>query len=111
VVFADTAKTHDSQHFEALIKDELCGVDRFGNFCGGEVFADSAYASKRHTALLDAHYIHDGTIKRRVRGQAELPWWQQKINQSHAKIRAIVEHPLAWIKHHMGHRRVRYRGL
>lgn len=112
-VIADTARTHDSQHFEALIEDELKGTDRLGNPSGGggEVFADSAYASKAHTALLESHGIHDGTIKRRVRGQKDLPWWQQKINQSHAKARAVVEHPFAWIKHHMGHRRVRYRGL
>ena len=103
-VITGTAKTHDSQHFVELIEDELDGTG------GGAVFADSAYARKKHTALLDEHGVHDGTIKRRVRGQHELPWWQQHINAFNAKIRAVVEHPFAWIKR-MGHRRVRYRGL
>lgn len=103
-VITDTAKVHDSNHFEALIEDELDGTG------AGAAYADSAYASQKHTALLDAHGVHDGTIKRRVRGQAALPWWQQHINRFNAKVRAAVEHPFAWIKQ-MGHRRVRYRGL
>jgi IS5 family transposase len=103
-VIADTAKVHDSNHFEALIGDELDGSG------AGAAYADSAYASKKHTALMERHQVHDGTIKRRTRGQAELPWYQQHINRLNAKVRAVVEHPFAWIKQ-MGHRRVRYRGL
>ncbi len=73
-LIADTAKVHDSRHFEALIQDEMRGVDSWGNPSGGEVFADSAYPSQKHAALLAARGVHDGTIKRRVRGQKELPW-------------------------------------
>ena len=115
-VEADTAKVHDSRHFASLIEDELRGTDprgqpSRGSGGGGAVLADAAYASAAATALLDARGVHDGTIKRRVRGQDALPWWQQQINRANAKVRAIVEHPIAWIKQQMGHRRVRYRGL
>lgn len=108
-VITDTAKVHDSNHFEELIEYELNGVDARGRTSGGAAYADSAYASAKHTAPMDAHGVHDGTIKRRMRSQAALPWYQQHINAFNAKIRAVVEHPFAWIKQ-MGHRRVRYWG-
>ena len=51
-----------------------------------------------------------GVVKRRVRGQAELPRWQQALNRAWSAIRAVVEHPFAWMRN-MGYRKVRYRGL
>ncbi|MEW6198510.1 MAG: transposase [Planctomycetota bacterium] len=51
-----------------------------------------------------------GVVKRRVRGEAERPVWQRLLNRAWATIRAIVEHPFAWMRNR-GYRKVRYRGL
>lgn len=94
----DTAKVHDSQHFDALTKDERHAV-----------WADSAYMSKKRKRDLDKRGVYCGIIARRVRGQKDLPRHQQLLNTLHAMTRAMVEHPFAWIKQ-MGWRRTRYRG-
>ncbi len=96
----DTAKVHDSQHFDALIADEPKG---------GAVYADSAYMSADRAEQLKHRGVFCGIIRRRVRGQDDLPTYQTLINQILSKSRAIVEHPFAWIKQ-MGLRRARYRG-
>jgi len=96
----DTAKVHDSRHFEALTADEPGG---------GSVWADSAYMDADRKARLTQRGIYCGIVKRRVRGQAELPRYQRLINRFIASVRAVVEHPFAWLKQ-MGHGRVRYRG-
>lgn len=96
----DTAKVHDSRHFDELVADEPDG---------GSVWADSAYMDADRKARLNKRGIYCGIVKRRVRGQAELPRYQQLINRLIASVRAVVEHPFAWLKA-MGHGRVRYRG-
>ena len=96
----DTAKVHDSRHFEALAADEPDG---------GSVWADSAYMDADRKARLSKRGIYCGIVKRRVRGQGQLPRHQQLINRLIASVRAVVEHPFAWLKQ-MGHGRVRYRG-
>ena len=95
----DTAKVHDSKHMDQLIEGE-----------SKEVYADSAYMDKDRKARLEAKGVFCGIIERRVRGQDELTPEQVKHNRLCASVRAIVEHPFAWMKN-MGYRFVRYRGL
>lgn len=97
----DTAKVHDSKHFEELTAKERSG---------GAVYADSAYHSRALREPLHRRGVLTGIIVKRVRGQRSLPAVQKRMNRCLASIRAVVEHPFAWIKN-MGHRRVRYRGL
>ena len=95
----DTARTHDSVHIDDLIENET-----------GSVFADSAYMDKERKARLEKKGIFCGIIYRRVRGQKELTPEQKRHNRLVAGIRAVVEHPFAWMKN-TGYRTVRYRGL
>ncbi len=93
-----TAKVHDSQCIDELIAHETDAV-----------YADSAYMDKKRDARLQSRGVYSGILRRLVRGQAELSPTYKLINHYLSGIRAIVEHPFAWIKS-MGHRRVRYRG-
>ena len=95
----DTASRHDSQHIDALTKDEKTLV-----------VADSAYMSEERAARLHGKGVCFGVVKRRVRGQSELSPCQQLLNRAWSSIRAVVEHPFAWMRN-MGYRRTRYRGL
>jgi IS5 family transposase len=95
----DTAKVHDSQHIDDLTAKEQHGI-----------FADSAYMSVERKKHLESRGIFCGIIQRRVRGQKELTPEQKRHNRLVAGIRAVVEHPFAWIKN-TGYRRARYRGL
>lgn len=95
----DTAKVHDSKHIDQLIEDE-----------DQAVYADSAYMDHKRKARLESEGVFCGIIERRVRGQTELTAEQIKHNRLCAAVRAIVEHPFAWMKN-MGHRLTRYRGL
>lgn len=95
----DTARHHDSQYIDDLTKDEKMLV-----------VADSAYMSEEREKRLQSQGVCFGVVKRRVRGQSELPWVQQALNRAWSSVRAFVEHPFAWMRN-MGHRRVRYRGL
>lgn len=95
----DTARVHDSQHMDDLIADER-----------DSVFADSAYMDKKRKASFQEQGIFYGIIQRKVRGQKELTREQKWHNRLVAGIRAVVEHPFAWMKN-AGYRRVRYRGL
>jgi len=95
----DTAKHHDSQYIDDLTKCEK-----------GLVVADSAYMSEEREQRLQKRGVCFGVVKRRVRGQEELPHFQQVLNRAWSTVRAIVEHPFAWMRN-MGYRRTRYRGL
>ena len=95
----DTAKVHDSQHINDLTVDE--------KNC---VFADSAYMSSERKKDLEDKGVFCGIIYKRVRGQKELTPEQKRHNRLVAGIRAVVEHPFAWMKN-TGYRRARYRGL
>ena len=95
----DTAKIHDSQHIDDLTADEQHSV-----------FADSAYMSSDRKKDLESRGVFCGIIQRRVRGQKELTTEQKWHNRLVAGIRAVVEHPFAWMKN-TGYRRARYRGL
>jgi IS5 family transposase len=95
----DTARVHDSQHIDDLTVDEQHSV-----------WADSAYMSSQRKKKLKDKGIFCGIIQRRVRGQKELTPEQKRHNRLVAGIRAVVEHPFAWMKN-TGYRRARYRGL
>ena len=95
-----TAREHDGKRFEALTAHEARAV-----------FADALYDSAERRACLRQRGVIDGIIHQRRRGQAALPEWKAWRNALFAPIRAVVEHPFASIKHRMGMRRVRYRGL
>ena len=94
-----TAKVHDSRCIDELIRKEK-----------KLVVADSAYMDQDREERLFRRGVCFGVVKRRVRGQAELPDWQQTLNRAWATLRAAVEHPFAWMRN-MGYRKVRYRGL
>jgi len=94
-----TAKVHDSRCLDQLIRTEK-----------RLVVADSAYMDQQREERLRRRGVCFGVVKRRVRGQAELPRWQQLWNRAWSSLRAVVEHPFAWMRN-MGYRRVRYRGL
>lgn len=94
-----TAKVHDSRHIDDMIKKEKWAV-----------FADSAYMDQAREKRLTRRKVYCGIIKRRVRGQPALPYGQQLINRLCSTVRAVVEHPFAWMRK-MGYGKVRYRGL
>lgn len=94
-----TAKEPDSKYFDELTKDEETAV-----------YGDSAYRSKEREEALEKRGVHNGIIHGRVKGQGDLKVAVRIRNRSISKIRAIVEHPLAWMKN-MGYRRTRYRGV
>jgi IS5 family transposase len=95
----DTARVHDSQHIDDLTVDET-----------QRVFADSAYMSHDRKQELESRGVFCGIATRRVRGQSDLAPGQKWHNRFVAGIRAVVEHPFAWMKN-TGYRRARYRGL
>jgi IS5 family transposase len=96
----DSASTHDSQHIDTLTENERHAV-----------YADSAYMDRKRSERLKSRGVHDGIVERRVRGQAELRPEQKARNAACSKVRALVEHPFAWMKQQMGYGRARYRGL
>jgi IS5 family transposase len=95
-----TASEHDSTRFDELVEHEH-----------RVVYADSAYTGEERRAGLRARGVIGGICYKRNRGQAELYDWQQTWNQLVSRVRARVEHPFAMLKHQLGLRRVRYRGL
>lgn len=95
----DTASVHDSNHIDEFIEDEKHGV-----------FADGAYMDKKRKDELEQRGVFCGIIQKRVKGQKELTESQKRHNRLVSGIRAVVEHPFAWMKN-MGYRRTRYRGI
>jgi IS5 family transposase len=95
----DTASVHDSKHIDELVEDEKHSV-----------WADSAYMDRDRKATLEEKGVFCGIIQRRVRGQTELTQAQRRHNRLVAGIRAVVEHPFAWVKN-VGYGRTRYRGM
>jgi len=94
-----TARVHDSQKMDELVKDERSAV-----------YADSAYMDSQRKERLSKKGVFCGIIRRRTRGQKELPRYQKLINRVISSIRAVVEHLFAWMSM-MGYEQVRYRGL
>ena len=95
-----TAKVHDSKCIDELVEDE----DKV-------VYADSAYSSKDRRGALRDRGVIDAIVYKRNRNQSELADWQDRWNVLVSKVRSRVEHPFAMMKHQLGYRKVRYRGL
>ena len=96
----DTASVSEHAHFDHLARNETRAV-----------FADSGCRSKDRIERLRNRGVVAGLCHRRVRGQKELTPEQKRHNRLIAPIRALVEHPFAWIKTRLNNRRCRYRGL
>lgn len=95
-----TAKAHDSKCIDELVENEE-----------QVVYADSAYSSKDRREALRKRKVIDAIVYKRTRGQKELYDWQDRWNVLVSKVRSGVEHPFAMMKHQLGYRKVRYRGL
>jgi transposase, IS5 family len=95
--FSDAAP-HDSNFIDELTQNEK-----------KMVVADSAYRSADREAALHRRGVACALSFKRKRGQATLPPLLAQLNQMIASVRAVVEHPFAWMRA-MGYRRVRYRG-
>lgn len=101
-VVTSTAGHHDSRHIDELV--EAVGEER-------AVFADSAYSDAGRRERLEARGVLPAIIYKRVKGQKKLYPWQKKWNRLVSQVRAIGEHPYAWMKRLMSFTRCRYRGL
>lgn len=95
-IVTDTACTHDSQHFEALIDPTNTSRD---------VDADRGYPSKERQAWLKANGYRD-RIQRKGKRNKPLSEAQQRRNHGIAKVRARVEHVFAALEH-MGGKLIR----
>lgn len=95
--FSDAAP-HDSNVIDELTKDET-----------GMVVADIAYRSAEREAALTGRGVCCAIAFKRTRGQKKLPPLLKRLNRVISSVRAVVEHPFAWMKN-MGYRRLRYRG-
>lgn len=81
-IVTDTASTHDSQHFEALLDERNPGRD---------VYADAGYISASREAWLKEHGYRS-RIQRKAQRNKPLSEEQKRRNRSIAKVRARVEH-------------------
>ena len=99
-VVTSTASHHDSRHIDELVVGEKRAV-----------YADSAYSDQKRRAELEDKGVMPAIIYKRVKGQKELDPWQKKWNRLVSQVRAIGEHPYAWMKRLMNFTRCRYRGL
>ena len=89
---------HDSTEFESLLTgDEV------------EVYADSAYKSKKHTALLNSERIRERLTYRAYRNRP-LTAEQKRENRLNAGTRSIVERVFGLLKLHYGMSKARYLG-
>lgn len=67
------------------------------------------FRARLREAGLQARGVTCAIAFKRNKGRPDLPPMQKKLNRLIARVRAVVEHPFAWMKA-MGYRRVRYRG-
>ncbi len=95
----DTAAESEHTHFDHLARHET-----------QKVYADSGCRSAPRVEQLEKRGVFAGIAHRRVKGQKELSPRQKAFNRMIAGIRAMVEHPFAWIKRMTGGR-TRYRGI
>jgi IS5 family transposase len=99
-VITSTAKDHDSQYIDALVEEETRAV-----------LADSAYSDRDRRERLESRGVAAGIIYKRVRGEKGLSAWKKKFNRIVSGLRAVGEHPFAWMKKLMHFGSCRYRGL
>lgn len=83
------AAVHDSQAFSAIVRAD-----------GGDVYADSAYASDKIAGILHARGIGNQIHERAYRNKP-LTEAQEESNSLKSKTRARVEHVFGTIKHTM----------
>ena len=95
----DTAAESEHTHFDHLARHET-----------QKVYADSGCRSKARVEDLESRGVFAGICHHRVKGQKELTAAQKAFNRMIAGVRAMVEHPFAWIKRMSGGR-TRYRGV
>lgn len=95
----DTAAESEHTHFDHLARNET-----------QKLYADSGCRSKDRVEKLEQRGVFAGICHRRVKGQKELTAAQKAFNRMIAGVRAMVEHPFAWIKR-MNGGRTRYRGI
>lgn len=95
----DTAREPEHTHFDRLAAGEQKAV-----------YADSGCRSRARVEGLEGRGVFAGLCHRRVKGQRELTAEQRAHNRLVSGVRAVVEHPFAWIKRMTGGR-TRYRGL
>lgn len=95
----DTVAQSEHTHFDHLARHET-----------HKLYADSACRSKARVEQLEQRGVFAGLCHRRVKGQKELSAAQKSFNRMIAGVRAMVEHPFAWVKR-MNGGRTRYRGL
>ena len=90
---------HDSNNFTDL----LSGKE-------SEVYADSAYKSKKHDDWLEDHHIDNKVVERAYRNTPLTPE-QKKKNQRNSGTRCTVERVFGVLKLHYGMGQARYLGL
>jgi len=89
------AHEHDSTQTEALI-----------SYDEGALFGDKAYFDNYHKYSARKYGWYYGVLEKPARGQ-KLSGKQKKRNRKHSRVRASVEHPLAWMKTKAGLTRMR----
>lgn len=94
-----SGNVHDSQCLAPL----LSGTE-------SAVYADSAYKSEKHDALLAAHSTKNCILERAYRNKP-LTGAQKQRNRRHSGIRSIVERVFGLLKLHYGMGQARYLGL
>jgi len=90
---------HDANHFIDL----LSGKET-------EVYADSAYKSKKHDDWLEDHHVDNKVIERAYRNTPLTPE-QKKKNRRNSDTRCTVERVFGVLKLHYGMGQARYLGL
>jgi len=98
-IVTTSAQPHDSTVFDELIRGEEHAI-----------FADSAYVSANRRRQFRRDGVYDGVIDKAYRNHP-LSEKQRALNRKKSSVRCRGEHPIAWMKGLMRHRRVRYRGL
>ena len=94
-----SGNVHDSNHFIDL----LSGKE-------SEVYADSAYKSKKHDEWLEDHHVGNKVVERAYRNTPLTPE-QKKKNERNSGTRCTVERVFGVLKLHYGMSQARYLGL
>jgi len=94
-----TAKTHDSQVWDALLHGDETSI-----------WADKGYVSATREAVFSGPDKFWGVMRKAQKGGALHPI-DEDINRIIAKVRARVEHPYRVLKRQFGYIKTRYRGI
>ena len=88
--------THGARHDGAMLREVVTRDNT-----GSDVWADTAYRSKKNEAWLRRHGRTSQIHRRKPTGRP-MPERTSKANGKKSKVRALVEHVFAHEKHHMG---------